>query len=149
MLYYSSQSQYCFLLSIVYMVMIIAVMASSDIDVNALVTLEDIQTALDTLSAEEESVVASLDSMVAGGAKLDQRLVTISSLAPQLTKVGEDCQQLDSLIDYTCGLAEKVTINNPKQTLYNQLTNQRSALKCGSLTWPRVEWRSVSSECMT
>ena len=91
--------------------MIIAVMTSSDIDVNALVTLDDIQSALNTLSAEEETVVASLDSMAASGAKLDQRLVTISSLAPQLTKVGEDCQQLDTLIGYTCGLAEKVTTN--------------------------------------
>ena len=104
----SSQSQYCFLLSIVYMVMIIAVMTSTGIDVNALVTLEDIQAALDTLSAEEETVVSSLDSMVASGARLDQRLVSISSLAPQLTKVGEDCQKLDTLIGYTCGLAEKV-----------------------------------------
>ena len=79
------------------------------VDVNSLTSLEDIQAAYDALSVEEESVVEDLDSIVAGGADLDQRLATVTALAPQLDNVGDDCKQLDKLISFTCGLAEKVS----------------------------------------
>jgi len=79
------------------------------VDVNSLTSLEDIQAAYDALSVEEESVVKDLDAIVSGGADLDQRLVTITALAPQLDNVGDDCKQLDKLISFTCGLAEKVS----------------------------------------
>ena len=77
------------------------------IEINSLTSLDDIQAAYDALSLEEETVVTELDEIVTSGASLDQRLVTIANLSPQLDDVHEDCQQLDQLIAYTCGLAEK------------------------------------------
>lgn len=79
------------------------------IEINSLTSLDDIQAAYDALSLEEETVVTELDEIVTSGATLDQRLVTIANLSPQLDDVHEDCQQLDQLIAYTCGLAEKVS----------------------------------------
>ena len=79
------------------------------IEINSLTSLDDIQAAYDALSLEEENVVTELDEIVTSGATLDQRLVTIANLSPQLDDVHEDCQQLDQLIAYTCGLAEKVS----------------------------------------
>ena len=79
------------------------------IEINSLTSLDDIQAAYDALSLEEETVVTELDEIVTSGASLDQRLVTIANLSPQLDDVHEDCQQLDQLIAYTCGLAEKVS----------------------------------------
>ena len=84
-------------------------MSKGSIDINSLTSLDDIQAAYDALSLEEETVVTELDEIVTSGASLDQRLVTIANLSPQLDDVHEDCQQLDQLIAYTCGLAEKVS----------------------------------------
>jgi len=82
---------------------------TSSIDINSLTYLEDIQAAYDALSTEELTVVSDLDAMVANGSNLDQKLVTISSLAPQFAKVGEDSEHLDKLISFTCQLADKVS----------------------------------------
>lgn len=84
-------------------------MSKGSIDINSLTSLDDIQAAYDALSLEEETVVKELDEIVTSGADLDQRLVTIANLSPQLDDVHEDCQQLDQLIAYTCSLAEKVS----------------------------------------
>ena len=62
---------------------------TSSIDINSLTSLEDIQAAYDALSTEELTVVSDLDAMVANGSNLDQKLVTISSLAPQFAKVSD------------------------------------------------------------
>jgi len=78
-------------------------------DVNSLVSLEDIQAAYDALSLEEEAVVASLDQILANQVNLDQRLSGITSLAPQLETVSADSTQLNQLISFTCGLAERVS----------------------------------------
>ena len=103
---------FVFIISIVYrdkLVSKLQIMSKVCVDVNSLTSLEDIQAAYDALSVEEESVVEDLDSIVAGGADLDQRLATVTALAPQLDNVGDDCKQLDKLIFFTCGLAEKVS----------------------------------------
>ena len=82
---------------------------TTSIDVNSLSSLEDIQSALDALTAEEEEVSHHLDNIVSSGTRLDQKLVRISDLAPQLSRVSSDCQELDGLISFTSGLAEKVS----------------------------------------
>ena len=79
------------------------------LDVNSLVSLEDIQAAYEALSLEEEAVVASLDQILANQVNLDQRLSGITSLAPQLETVSADSTQLNQLISFTCGLAERVS----------------------------------------
>jgi len=79
------------------------------LDVNSLVSLEDIQAAYDALSIEEEAVVASLDQILSNQVNLDQRLSGITSLAPQLETVSADSTQLNQLISFTCGLAERVS----------------------------------------
>ena len=94
-------------------------MTKANVDVNSLTSLEDIQAAYDALSTEEETVVEELDSIVSSGFNLDQRLVTIANMVPDLDRVSGDCSQLDHRISVTCGLA-------------------------GSWTWPRPGGRSVS-----
>ena len=84
-------------------------MTKANVDVNSLTSLEDIQAAYDALSTEEETVVEELDSIVSSGFNLDQRLVTIANMVPDLDRVSEDCSQLDQRISVTCGLAEKVS----------------------------------------
>ena len=84
-------------------------MSKGSIDIHSLTSLDDIQAAYDALTLEEETVVQELDEIVTSGARLDQRLVSIAKLSPQLDTVSEDCEQLDQLIAYTCGLAEKVS----------------------------------------
>jgi len=79
------------------------------LDVNSLVSLEDIQAAYDALSVEEEAVVASLDQILSNQVNLDQRLSGITSLAPELDSVSADSTQLNQLISFTCGLAERVS----------------------------------------
>jgi len=81
----------------------------AELDVNSLVSPEEIQAAYDALSLEEEAVVASLDQILANQVNLDQRLAGIISLAPQLETVSADSTQLHQLISFTCGLAEKVS----------------------------------------
>ena len=84
-------------------------MTKANVDVNSLTSLEDIQAAYDALSTEEETVVEELDSIVSSGFNLDQRLVTIANMVPDLDRVSGDCSQLDQRISVTCGLAEKVS----------------------------------------
>ena len=84
-------------------------MTKANVDVNSLTSLEDIQAAYDALSTEEETVVEELDSIVSSGFNLDQRLVTIANMVPDLDRVSEDCSQLDQRISVTCGLAKKVS----------------------------------------
>ena len=54
-------------------------------------------------------MVEELNSIVSSGFNLDQRLVTIANMVPDLDRVSGDCSQLDQRISVTCGLAEKVS----------------------------------------
>ena len=88
---------------------LISLVMSAAVDVDSLTSLEDIQAAYNLLSQEEESLVQSLDQMLSDGESVEQRLSSISRVAPQHEQVGEDCRELHQLISFTCGLAEKVS----------------------------------------
>ncbi|XP_077986073.1 conserved oligomeric Golgi complex subunit 4-like [Glandiceps talaboti] len=86
-----------------------AATSASEENIENLTDSAQIQQALDNLSVKEDEITEEIDMLLHNQVSLEGKMSTLYRMAPNLQLVNSDAKQLDSMISFTCNLAENVS----------------------------------------